>query len=283
MKNSKVLYLELINRISLDESREEISAVAYQIMEKVLSLNKTDILAEKMIDLSQQEEDAISATIKRVNNLEPVQYVLGEAFFFNRKFFVDRTVLIPRPETEELVASVIRKVGSSSAVRIADIGTGSGCIAITLALELEKSAVYATDINTSALTVAKNNTTALRADVEFTMHDILHNAIPFRNLDIVVSNPPYIPYEERTTMRESVFAFEPNSALFVPDEDPLLFYRALATRAFHALVPKGLLAVEINERFGAEVVSLFSSHGYKKVELVKDIFRKDRIVFGHKP
>jgi release factor glutamine methyltransferase len=279
MKNSKVLFQELMSQISLAETKEEIQSLVYLVIEHEFSISRTDILAEKKIDISAQQEITLKQIIKKINDHEPVQYILGEARFFGRKFKVNPSVLIPRPETEELVG-VIKSYAAKQkrSLTILDIGTGSGCIPITLALEIKNMQVNSTDISKQALETAKQNAYELNAAVNFIYHDILNEDLPFDHIDIIVSNPPYITESEALTMDKNVLNHEPHLALFVPDKDPLIFHREIAEKATNVLTPGGLIAVEINERFGRQVASLLSTHHYKDVEVIKDINGKDRIV-----
>ncbi len=228
-------------------------------------------------------QDQIENFIQQVNSHKPIQYILGECEFYGRTFAVSDHVLIPRPETEELVREVIHYCKQQKRrLRIIDIGTGSGCIPITLALESKDTEVYATDVSEDALTVAKLNAQSLQAPVKFFLHDILKDDLLIDNIDVVVSNPPYITYREKDSMKENVLQFEPHLALFVPDDDPLLFYKAIVTKSKKVLNDGGLLAVEINERFGDHVATLFSDMEFTSVERIKDIFGKERIVKGLK-
>jgi release factor glutamine methyltransferase len=193
---------------------------------------------------------------------------------------VNSAVLIPRPETEELISelkSILRYSAS-----ILDIGTGSGCISITLALELRGSKVFATDVSDQALSLSKENNTRLGATVQFLKHDILHEEIPFSGLDVIVSNPPYIVFSEKEQMQPNVVNFEPHLALFVPENDPLIFYKKIASKAYAALKAGGLLCVEINERFGGEVAKLFLDSGFEEIKIIRDLSGKERIVRGKK-
>lgn len=286
MKNSKVLFLDLANRIKINESDDEIKSMASIIMEYLFSVSGTDILLEKEVEVVSGEEKQIDEIVRRINANEPVQYVLGETIFYRRIFFVDPSVLIPRPETEELVSAVLSHLqgsGGRNDPSILDIGTGSGCIPITLALECGSAQVSATDISDEALKVAGKNALRLKAPVQFFKNDILKENLPVNNLDVVVSNPPYIPCEEKASMRDNVIAFEPHIALFVPDNDPLLFYKAIVEKSLSALRSGGLLALEINERFGKDIVLLMEKFGFRDVEVVRDIFYKERIVKGILP
>ena len=280
MKNSKTLFQDFVERVTLKESRDEIKSMAYLVFESVFGWSRTDVLSEKIIpeNINEVELDRI---VQRINHHEPVQYILGEATFCGRTFTVSPAVLIPRPETEELVRMVInfaRRTGKAN-TRIIDVGTGSGCIAVTLALELPTAKIFATDISEDALKVAVHNAVKLGANVEFLKHDVIRSKLPF-TVDIIVSNPPYIAKSERINMQTNVIGYEPEMALFVDSQDPLLFYKMLVSKANESLRSHGLLAVEINERYGNEVQQLFQSSNFEDVQVVQDLFGKDRIVKG---
>ncbi|MEJ7645926.1 MAG: peptide chain release factor N(5)-glutamine methyltransferase [Chryseolinea sp.] len=275
----------MVRRITIPENKEEIHAMIYMLLVHKFAFSRTDIMAGKVIGQGQYDGGEIDEIINRINSLEPIQYIINTADFWGRKFFVDPSVLIPRPETEELVKQVILVASNFEAEtpRIADIGTGSGCIAITLSLEMPRAQIFATDISARALLIANRNAVDLGAQVEFFEHDLLLEMLPVSSLDIVVSNPPYIPLEEKVRMSQTVHAFEPHDALFVLDDDHLLFYRALAVRAWDVLKDEGFLAVEINERFGADISSLFFNKGYSDVQVLTDLSKKERMVLARKP
>jgi release factor glutamine methyltransferase len=281
MMNSKTLFRDFVNGIELLESREEIHSMAYLVFENIFGLTRTAILAEESVNLNETTRNRLDEIVARINRFEPVQYILGESFFYGRSFNVDRAVLIPRPETEELVRLVIDFVRKSNRknYRVLDIGTGSGCIAITLALELNDIEVFGTDTSSEALVTASANAQKLKASVKYLNHDVLNSKLPF-SVDIIASNPPYIGWDQSNTMSKNVVDYEPKVALFVDSEDPLLFYKAIAKRARESLTPGGLLAVEINERFGKEVQRLFLANDLVEVEIIQDTFGKDRIVKG---
>jgi release factor glutamine methyltransferase len=285
MKNCKELFHEIISGITLSETKGEIESIAYVLLADHFSVSRAQILAGVFIPWSDQEKMKVENALERINDGEPVQYISGKAFFFGRSFFVDPGVLIPRPETEELVEEVIRftrQGRSGTEQRILDIGTGSGCIPVTLALEIPNATVMATDISDSALAVARQNVLEHKVQVQLLLHNIIVQAIPFKNLSVVVSNPPYIAISEKDSLGKNVVDFEPHVALFVHDEDPLLYYRVITREAKEALNKGGLLAFEINERYGPEVVGLLTSSGFSDVQLVVDISGKPRIVKGIK-
>jgi release factor glutamine methyltransferase len=287
MKNSKVLFQEISTAITLKEKREEIQAIAFILLESLYGITRIEIMSGKIVPYPEETALTLQKFIERINVGEPVQYVVGEEYFFGRKFQVNPCVLIPRPETEELIRVVLSwfsyRKKSSETPRILDIGTGSGCIPITLFHEIGNAEVYATDISNAALSVAQQNAEFLQANITFIEHNILKERLPVTDLDIIVSNPPYVTERERGKMKSNVLNFEPHLALFVPDNDPLLFYREIAARAIEGLKTSGLLAVEINENYGQEVSRLFQNAGFQDVAIVNDISEKARIVRGVKP
>ena len=266
------MFQELVGRITLRENSEEIRSIVFVVMEYLFGISKTDILAGKMISVTPDDLLRLENYVTRINASEPVQYLTGEAYFYGRRFFVDRSVLIPRPETELLIRAVLAWTDSAPTpqgmnLRILDVGTGSGCLPVTLQLELPSSKIYATDISADALEVARKNAAMNRADVTFIQHDILNEPVPVADLAVVISNPPYVRRSEVTGMQENVLLYEPHSALFVPDEDALVFYRAILLRTNGLLSPHALVAMEINEKFGNEVADLFLQHASGDVRL----------------
>jgi release factor glutamine methyltransferase len=283
MKNSKVLFEDFIQQIALPESREEVESMAYLVFEHALLVSRTDLMTNKPVPI-EGAEVKLKEIATRINSHEPVQYILGEAEFFGRTFKVNSDVLIPRPETEELVREALERIPEkhSPAFRILDIGTGTGCIPITIKLERPFAEVMAIDVSENALKVAIDNAEHLRAKVQFAHHDVLSEHFPFYDLDGIVSNPPYIGVSEKISMSRNVLDFEPHLALFVKDDDPLIFYKIIARHASKSLRPAGFLAVEINERFGKEVADVFLQAGFQKVNILKDLSGKNRIVMGLK-
>lgn len=278
MKNSKILFQDFIKQIHTDEGEEEIKSIGYLVFEKIFGVSKTDIIAQKEIIADNPAIFQLNEIAKRLNASEPIQYILCEAEFYGRTFEVSSAVLIPRPETEELVSHILKF--AQPGMTILDIGTGSGCIPITLSLEIHSSKVFATDISEEALQVAERNKKHLKVNVTFLKHDILNQEIPFRDLDIIVSNPPYIAEVEKREMRKNVLAYEPHLSLFTGSNDPLIFYKAIAKRAATALRQGGCLITEINPYFSSETASIFSQEGFRDVTILKDLSGKDRIVQG---
>lgn len=253
------------------------------LLEDVFGLTLTDVCGgalEKMSPSDKQRFDTLKA---RLQKGEPVQYVTGKAPFCGLFFHVEPGVLIPRPETEELVEKIFAIAsGNSHCRRILDIGTGSGCIAITLALG--GNDVTAWDISDDALKIARDNAERLGAAVTFEKRDILQSqdSMPAGQWDIIVSNPPYICKKEAANMESNVLDHEPHEALFVPDEEPLLFYDAIARYATNSLKDGGMLAFEINPLYAEELARQLSNFGYHDVEVLKDSFGKERFIICYK-
>jgi release factor glutamine methyltransferase len=273
MINSKTLFQQLTQQIHLAEDPDEIKSILYLLFEKEFGLRRTDILAEKEISFIDQER--MGTLVQRINSEEPIQYILEEAEFYSRKFCVNSSVLIPRPETELIIQ--LAKAERMRPSSILDIGTGSGCIAITLALEFPRCHVHALDVSNKALTIARTNAETLNAVVHFFESDILKQTIALSNVDLIVSNPPYVMEKERIQMSRNVVAYEPELALFVPDSEPLVFYKAIALKGEQLLRPKGIVLVEINEKLGEETNHLFQQAGYT-AKIVTDINGKDRVI-----
>ncbi len=274
MANSKAVFQEIKSKLIADD-QDEIHAIALALMENYYGLVLTDILSEKEIEFQD-----LSSIIERLNQHEPLQYIFGKADFYGRKFKVNSSVLIPRPETELLVREVLKTKPISP--QILDIGTGSGCIAVTLNLEIPNSKVYAIDVSQLSLEVAKENSTKLRADVMFIHADFLNDKINLEPVDLIVSNPPYVKETEKQLMKPNVQNYEPHLALFVPDNNPFLFYKVIASEGKSLLKSKGKIFIEINEEFGREVKDIFHSSGFKEIKIIKDLDGKDRIVIAQR-
>lgn len=250
------------------------------LLEYYLHLRNVDVLVDRPLAANDAQPDW-DAIVSRINANEPIQHIIGSAEFCGLTFRVSPSVLIPRPETEELIRLVTRHYSEpDEKVSILDIGTGSGCIAIVLARFLPHASVEGWDVSDEALGVASENARQLLADVEFRKVDILdaQGLTPDTQFDCVVSNPPYVTISEAENMLPNVLRFEPHQALFVEDSDPLLFYRAIAEFGKTHLKADGRCYVEINEHFGTETRELFARAGYVEVELMKDIHGKDRFV-----
>ncbi len=279
--NSKTLFNDLYNRITVYEA-EESKEVAALVLEKYLGLKKTDLLINQPVEVSEDLIRELDQVIIRINHSEPVQYILNEQWFRNRRFEVNRHVLIPRPETEELIDHAIKYAKDlPGAKKILDIGTGSGCIAVSLALEIENAEVTALDISETALDVAKKNALNNQAEIRFLNIDVLDPAsFPEEKYDIIASNPPYVKENEKGEMRRNVLDFEPGLALFVKDDDALLFYRRIADLGQSHLTAQGFIIVEINSYLGKETSEMFREKGFGKVTLIKDFFERDRFIIA---
>lgn len=274
MDSSRKIYSHILQQLGAHFPKGEAETMAFWLMDHFMKLSRKDILMNTEVsDLPEALHDALL----RLQNNEPIQYVLGQAHFYGHDFYVTKAVLIPRRETEELVYLILKE-NTADHPRIMDIGTGSGCIPITLSLELPKAEVSAVDISTAALTIAKKNAEKLAARVDFCQVDILTQPIPIRQLDILVSNPPYVRKLEKKAMEAHVLDYEPHLALFVEDEDPLIFYRAIAEKGLVALKVGGRLYFEINEALAEETSQLVTTIGYKKVEIHEDMQGKPRIL-----
>jgi len=277
--NLKKYFAQTYRKITIPESRTEKEAILYWLFENKLKASRTEILTEKLVEV---DTKLIDSMILRINSYEPIQYILGESIFMGRTFFVNPSVLVPRPETEWMTNEVINKYKNIPNLKLMDIGTGSGCIAVTLKLELDDPIVYATDFSSATLDVSRKNATQNQASIYFYESDILLEDIPTQNLDIIVSNPPYILNSEKKSLSPNVINYEPESALFVPEEDPFIFYRNIALKSMKSLKSGGSLITEINELYGQEITTLFEQAGFEKVRIIKDLLGKDRMVWGMK-
>lgn len=263
---------------------EELKSFFYLIAEKQLNLSRINIALQLNYKLTLEEEFNFYQAIDRLRNHEPIQYIIGETEFFGLPIKVNNQVLIPRPETEELVAWIIEDINKKETT-ILDIGTGSGCIAISLAKRLNNAVVTAVDISKSAIEVAKKNTLINNVNVEFGRVDVLHfeDDITLQHkwdskFDIIVSNPPYVRMQEKELMKSNVIDHEPNLALFVEDDDPLLFYRKISQLSKQYLKHNGILYFEINEYLKEEMEELLNETGFNHMELKKDMFGKNRMI-----
>lgn len=271
MRSLKEIYEKVCAGIwfySKDEARE----IAFLLLQKLWGVSRTDLLMGE----TDRDADSLEFYIERINQGEPVQYILGEAWFMNRRFEVNPSVLIPRPETEEMVSHVAALTPRT----ILDLGTGCGCISVSLALEIPEADVYAIDISDHALATAENNARFHQAKVTFAHANILDFENPFEvnAFDLIISNPPYVKENEKPEMRRNVLDFEPHLALFVPDQDPLVFYRHIAEAGLRFLAPRGAIWVEINSYLGEETAATFREAGYSHVRLLKDFFGKERFL-----
>lgn len=279
-------YEEIWHRLAVVYSDGEAKAQARMLLEDKFGLSLADILCGGVGQLSADDTMWLERAVARIEQMEPIQYVLGEAWFCGRSFIVDESVLIPRPETEWLVerAGEVVSAMDVSSPRILDIGTGSGCIAVSLKKALPDAYVEAWDISEAALAIAKKNAKTLGADVVFKLRDALaakdiDDSIQCK-WDIIVSNPPYICDSERKDMEANVLEHEPATALFVPDADPLLFYKAIADYGKETLSQNGHLLFECNTRYAQATAEMMQEVGYEKTEVEDDCFGKPRFAEG---
>ena len=260
-------------------SPEEIESLIFLIFEKLKGYSRTQFLLAKDEILNQNERSEIDEIILRLKNHEPIQYILGETEFYGLPFNTVPEVLIPRPETEEMVQWIIQE-NKLAEPAILDIGTGTGCIAISLQKNIPNSTVLACDISPACLETARRNAKLNSTEIAVIEYDILNfkPETEFPELDIIVSNPPYVRETEKFLMEKNVLEYEPELALFVPDENPLIFYERIADFAQVHLNKGGRLYFEINEAFGKECLDILQDKGFSEVNLKKDINGKDRMI-----
>lgn len=276
LKEIKEIYHRELDEIY---PKEEVDSMFYLMIEHFLGLERFILVINPEIVITKEEEQYMFEGLSKLRKEQPIQYVLGETTFMDLKILVNESVLIPRPETEELVNWALEDINEmDDDLEIIDIGTGSGCIAISLAKLKPYLKVTAIDISGPALEVAKKNALINEVDVEFREVDILKARPIGKNYDIIISNPPYIREMERDNMRNNVLQNEPYSALFVSDEDPLLFYRTIAKLARDGLKENGVLYLEINQYLGEDVKMLLRDFNFSEIELRKDIFGNDRMI-----
>ena len=258
-------------------SANEAKAIAHAYLNMTCGMNTLDILMDKAVEEPADFKHALSQLIAGV----PLQYVTGKAYFYDRLFSLNADTLIPRPETEELVSHVLTHIGAQS-LRVLDIGTGSGCIAISIALEAPQAQVSGWDVAENAIKQAKENAQSLGAEVQFRQQNIFAWPDDVHVWDIIVSNPPYVLDAEKADMAAHVLDHEPHLALFVPDADPLLFYRVIGEMAQERLAPGGYLFFEINRAFGAQNVALAHAQGFENIQLLKDFNGNDRMLIAQR-
>jgi release factor glutamine methyltransferase len=281
----QLAYKQLLAKLYEMYDTREAANIADMVIEHVTGQRKIERILYKDLPVTEEQQQTLEALSQQLLQHKPVQYILGEAWFAGMKLYVNEHVLIPRPETEELVELIVEELGSGKSkeendLSIIDIGTGSGCIPIGLKKRLSNAEVYAVDISEGALEVAQKNAQQQEVEVHFSELDFLDEGswkqLPL--FDIIVSNPPYIKKSEEQTMAKNVLEYEPHVALFVPDEDALKFYKAIAEFAKTHLKTDGKVFVEINEALGQHVVELFEQSSFKDVMLKKDMQGKDRMI-----
>lgn len=277
IRNIDELHRAMRDVLSAKYGLSEAEAMCRLIFHRLKDWDLTDIVINSHLSVSDDFVNRINEIINRVMRNEPIQYVLGEARFYGMNFFVNRAVLIPRFETEELVDLIVRE-NTRKDLDVLDIGTGSGAIAIALARNLKFANTRAIDISEKAIEVAIENARLLKADIKFEMADVFTFECNPQSYDIIVSNPPYIPLCEKKDMDLNVLDYEPRQALFVSDSEPLIFYSRISELSAKALKPGGRLYFEINPRFASEIVKLLELNNFKNIQQVKDISHKVRFI-----
>ncbi len=278
-ESSKKLLHYIRDHINVISNPKEVESIAYMIIHHLFQIDQTDVIMDRSLKMNSESRKKILSYLERINVHEPIQYILGEADFYGRKFIVNQNVLIPRGETEELVELILDDF-KGKRFRLFDIGTGSGCIPVTIAKERKEAKCFAMDIDPRTIKVARQNAERHGVNVEFVLMDILKEPIPVDQLDVVVSNPPYIPENEKNFMSENVLTYEPSKALFVPDDDPTLFYSIIAEKAIPALRSTGRIYFEIHEEQGENVQKILLNAGFRDVEIFNDLHGKPRLARG---
>ncbi|MGS2725887.1 peptide chain release factor N(5)-glutamine methyltransferase [Psychroserpens sp. BH13MA-6] len=264
---------------------QEVDSFFNLLIEHYLQLKRIHIVVDPEYIITKSEEQPLFEALSALKLEQPIQYIIGVTDFYGLTFKVNTHTLIPRPETEELVSWILsdhKEHESADPLQIMDIGTGSGCIAITLAKKLTNARVIAMDISEKALELSKENAVSNKVDLSFLQGDILNvtrsQHLVNHKLDVVVSNPPYVRHLEKAEMQNNVLNNEPHTALFVSDDNPLIFYKAIGEFAQDKLKPNGLLYFEINEYLGRETMTLLEQQGFKNIKLKQDMFGKDRMI-----
>jgi release factor glutamine methyltransferase len=289
LKHYKTHFFDSLKNI---QDEQEIESFFFILTEYLHNLKRVDLALNPNFEISEDDVEKWNAILADLQKEKPIQYITGEAWFYGLRFEVNENTLIPRPETEELLEFILKETSNfqlpASSLNILDIGTGSGCIPISLKANLPQANVSAIDVSEKALEVAKRNAQSNKVEVNFIQANILEvedlsklslpNAQNLLPLDIIVSNPPYVRNLEKEEIKKNVLDYEPHLALFVEDTDALLFYRKIAQLALKNLAPNGLLFFEINQYLGKETVELLENLGFKNIELKKDIYGNDRMI-----
>ncbi|WP_026775066.1 peptide chain release factor N(5)-glutamine methyltransferase [Polaribacter sp. Hel_I_88] len=284
--------LHFKNSLSKIYPATEIDSFFFLLMETYLDLQRIDTVLKSDFEIDEQNLSTLQKALARLQNEEPIQYIIGKTEFYGLPFLVDENTLIPRPETEELVEWVLQEVeslkiearslelevGSENPLSILDIGTGTGCIPISLSKNLPKAKISAIDVSVDALKIAKENAALNKVEVDFFEVDILQVEKLYQKFDIIISNPPYVRELEKIEIQNNVLQNEPHLALFVADDNPLIFYDKITDLAKNHLTKNGLLFFEINQYLGQETCSLLEAKGFKNIQLKKDLFGNDRMI-----
>lgn len=279
IKTFKTIFNQALSSL-YDE--KEIESFFYLTLEQFHHKKRIDLALHPEMELENSAIICWENVISELKNQKPIQYILGETEFYGLRFFVNQNTLIPRPETEELVELIVKEnskfTTQNSQLKILDIGTGSGCIAISLAKNLPNADVFALDVSEKAITIAKKNAEINDVAIHFIQKNILETIDLEQQFDVIVSNPPYVRMLEKAEINKNVLAYEPHLALFVEDNDALLFYRKIIELAKKNLSENGQLYFEINQYLGKETVALLENSGFKNIELKKDIYGNDRMI-----
>ena len=281
--NSRQYRTFFIQELTALYGADEAESFFYLILENKHQLRAIDLALNPNLEFSDAELLIWNGLLEQLKKEIPVQYLLGSTSFYGLEFTVNENVLIPRSETEELVEWIVNENSKTDTpLRILDIGTGSGCIAVSLAKNLLRTQVFAIDVSKGALATAKINAQNNGVNIQFIEQNILETEDLGQQLDVIVSNPPYVRNLEKEEIKNNVLEYEPHLALFVADDNALVFYRKIAELAMRNLSPNGKLYFEINQYLGKEMVCLLQELGFKNIELRKDIYGNDRMIFGEK-
>lgn len=280
LKEFKIFFTETLSEIY---PKSEIESFFFILIDEYLNLKRIDSVINPDFKIVDDKLSLLKDALERLKKEEPIQYIIGNTEFYGFTFFVDENTLIPRPETEELVEWILLEVdklqsNNTSKLFILDIGTGTGCIPISLAKNLPATTISAIDVSTDAIKVAQKNALLNNVEINFIEADILQTKTLPQQFDIIISNPPYVRELEKAEIQNNVLQNEPHLALFVSDENPLLFYDKIADLAKQHLTKNGLLFFEINQYLGNETVKMLTKKGFKNIELRKDLFGKDRMI-----
>jgi len=276
------LFKNFVSDLSGLYDKNEATSIARIVFKEKLNISRTNLAIDRSLEINKNEQDKLARISKKLLQGIPIQHILGFADFYGLKFKVNKNVLIPRPETEELVQWITNKNKKTVGLNVLDIGTGSGCISIGLAKEMKSAEITGVDVSDKALRLARINAQSNDVKVHFKELDILEkgNWNKLAKFDIIVSNPPYVTEHEKEAMHINVLNHDPHLALFVPDNDPLMFYNKISDMALSHLLPAGQLYFEINEAFGNEIKDMFEAKGYKDVVIRKDLNGKDRFAMA---
>lgn len=272
-------YKELFHKeLSIFFDAMEIDQFFYLALDHLHQLKRVDLALQPNFEISSEEESQWNSVLAQLKTQKPIQYILGETSFYGLTFLVNESTLIPRPETEELVEWILKTTKDNHQISLLDIGTGTGCIPITLKKNRSEAKVTALDVSEKALKVAKENAVINQVEIDFLEMDILKTTDLESYYDVIVSNPPYVRELEKREINTNVLQYEPHLALFVADSDPLIFYRKITQLAQKNLKPNGQLFFEINQYLGTEMIALVESYGFTQIELRKDIYGNNRML-----